>query len=186
MHEHMDRRVSHQIRNFQRVLEAYTYTEPLGRFLTKFFKENKQMGSSDRRMTSRVCYNFFRLGNALPALSPEDRLVVAEFLCESESALVGHFKPLWLEHIEAPLAQKIEFLHAQGLAVLDDVFPLLDEASEKIDKAAFVKSQFVQPDLFIRVKRAAIAAVKSTLAAADLNNDGTIDEADLELMLSKI
>lgn len=169
----MDRRVSHQIRNFQRVLEAFNNTEPLARFLAKFFKENKQMGSSDRRMTSRLCYNFFRLGNALPTLTPEERLVVAEFLCEQDSALVRHFQPSWESQMQSSVDAKIAFLQAEGLAVLEDVFPFLEEASAGLDKAAFIRSQFIQPDLFIRVKRSALSTVDDLLKAANIEFERT-------------
>src|SRR5690606_16498436 len=90
MAEINERRVEQQLRNFERAIGAYQNDEPFARFLGRFFKENKQMGSSDRRMTSRLCYNYFRIGNALSNTGIRDRLIVAEFLCETESDLVSH------------------------------------------------------------------------------------------------
>ncbi len=145
------RRVEQQLRNFQRALDAYNNTEPFARFLTKFFKENKQMGSSDRRMISRLCYNIFRLGRSLQDLPTVDRLVIAEFLCETQSAVVECYKPDWIANISASIAEKIFFLDTQGYDVRNRLFPFASRLSPTIDTEQFVLSHLIQPDLFIRV-----------------------------------
>lgn len=163
MPEINQRRVEQQIRNFSRALEAYDHSEPFSRFLTKFFKENKQMGSSDRRMTSRLCYNLFRLGQALPALSVQERLISAEFLCEETSDVVGLYRPAWLANISSPLPDKIDFLAAQGISVREGLFPFSSLLSSGVDAEAFLASQLVQPDLFIRVQKHAVHIVEAEL-----------------------
>src|SRR5690606_41350504 len=60
--------VQQQVRNFERTINEYQFKEPFSRFLSQFYKNNRQMGSSDRRMNSRFCYNFFRLGKAFSNL----------------------------------------------------------------------------------------------------------------------
>lgn len=157
------RRVQQQLRNFHRAIEAYQHTEPFARFLTRFFKENKQMGSSDRRMTSRLCYNFFRLGRAIPHFSMDDRLVVAEFLCEVESQVVALYRPEWLSYLTAPLTEKIDFLKEKDDDVTIDIFPFLSLLSPSINADAFARSHLVQPDLFIRVQQNAKPIVERIL-----------------------
>ncbi|NGM63701.1 RsmB/NOP family class I SAM-dependent RNA methyltransferase [Sphingobacterium sp. SGR-19] len=157
-------RVEQQLRNFQRAISAYDKTEPFARFLTRFFKENKQMGSSDRRMTSRLCYNFFRLGRSAIDLSTIDRLVVAEFLCETQSAVVELYQPRWISNIAASLPEKIFFLKNQGYEVVDYLFPFAFHLSPAIQEEQFIASHLVQPDLFIRVPQNNKAIVERELA----------------------
>lgn len=158
-----ERRVSQIVRSFERAMSAYGAKEPFARFLTQFFKENKQMGSSDRRMTSRLCYNYFRLGASLGDMAPLDRLVVAEFLCEQQSILVGFYKPEWTGQQSLPLTDKLSYLLTKDIAVEDSLFPLAHLISPAIDKDAFVRSHLVQPALFVRVKRNAISTVTQLL-----------------------
>jgi 16S rRNA (cytosine967-C5)-methyltransferase len=51
---------------------------------------------------------------------------------------------------------------------LEDVFPWAAQLSEGIDKDAFLRSNFVQPDLFIRVQKGFEPLVKATLTKADV------------------
>jgi 16S rRNA (cytosine967-C5)-methyltransferase len=43
------------------------------------------MGSTDRRIANRLMYNYFRIGAALHNLPADERLIVAEFLCNTQS-----------------------------------------------------------------------------------------------------
>lgn len=158
-----EKRVALYVRNFERALNGYLYNEPLSRYLTRFFKENKQMGSSDRRMTSRFIYNFFRLGNALKTSSPLEKLIIAEFLCESESAIVSLHRPDLADFLTHSLEEKINFLTSCSDFDFAEIFPFEDNLSAAIDKDQFIKSHLVQPDLFIRIKRGQEDFVKSTL-----------------------
>lgn len=148
-----EKRVALYIRNFERALNGYSYNEPLSRYLTRFFKENKQMGSSDRKMTSRFIYNFFRLGNVFQDFSPIEKLSIAEFLCESDSAVVAIYRPDLSEYISASVNEKIKHLELTSGFNISQIFPLIDHLSTDIEQSQFVKSHFIQPNLFIRVKR---------------------------------
>lgn len=121
------------------------------------------MGSSDRRMNSRYCYNVFRLGRAFEELTLTERLAIAEFLCEGESAVVHEFKPDWINKNFTNLGDKIDFIKSLYGDFLDKVFPLADHLSSGIAKEEFISSHFVQPDLFIRLKRGSEATVKQEL-----------------------
>lgn len=81
-------RADHQLRAFEQILNNYDGSLPLHRFLPGYFKQHKQMGSSDRRWATRHIYSFFRLGKTLPALPLEERLSIADFLCHDTLSLV--------------------------------------------------------------------------------------------------
>jgi len=159
-----------QLKTFQRILDEYPAETPLSKFLPGFYRQNKQMGSTDRRVASRLVYNYFRLGRALPNLPADERLFIAEFLCNTQlNSFLQHFKPEWAACIDFGLAEKLAMVKAVHPDFeLDDVFPWTGQLSADIDKDAFLKSFFVQPDLFIRVYKSFETQVKVALAAAEV------------------
>jgi len=159
-----------QLKTFERILGEYPADTPLGKFLPGFYRQNKQMGSTDRRIASRLIYNYFRLGKALSNTPIEERLFVAEFLCNTQvNSFLQHFKPEWAACIGFSLDDKLAMVKTAYPAFkLEDVFPWVDQLSQSIDKEAFLKSFFVQPDLHIRVLKGHENQVKAALTKADV------------------
>src|ERR1700743_2622397 len=114
-----------QLKTFQRILEEYPADTPLGKFLPGFYRQNKQMGSTDRRIAGRLVYNYFRLGRALPDLEADERLFVAEFLCNSQlNSFLQHFKPEWAACIDFSLEDKLNIIKkAYPAFKFEDIFP---------------------------------------------------------------
>ncbi|PVH25040.1 RsmB/NOP family class I SAM-dependent RNA methyltransferase [Sphingobacterium corticibacter] len=164
----LEKRVMHQIRNAVKALEGYQNAEPLSRFLTKFYKSNRQMGSTDRRVTSRLCYNYFRLGRAFTDLAVEEKLVVAEFLCEQQSDIVAVHYPAWNSEITQSVTAKIALVEERYGKFIHEVFPERSQLSSEIDTSEFLPSLFVQPKLFIRVKREKLPEVLRILERAEV------------------
>jgi len=125
------------------------------------------MGSKDRKWTSRLCYNYFRLGKGAKQLSQHKRLIIAEYLCETESPFVALFEPDW--NIALSLNDKLTFLKELQLLQVADVFPFKDELSNAIDQDDFIQNQFIQPDLFIRVKRGKEKFVKAVFESEGIS-----------------
>lgn len=163
-------RFEQQLRTFSAILNAFENDIPLARFLQKYFRQNKQMGSSDRRNASKLLYNYFRLGRACPDFSSEERLFIAQFLCSQENdPFLNHFKPELNQHVDLPLNDKIAWLEKQSYGFrLSDVFPFHTHFSEEVVKQDFLSSLFIQPDLFIRLYPAKAEKVKSQLATAGI------------------
>jgi 16S rRNA (cytosine967-C5)-methyltransferase len=157
-----------QLKTFQRILGAYPAETPLSKFLPGFYRQNKQMGSTDRRVASRLIYNYFRLGKAIFNIATEERLMVAEFLCNSQTnSFLQHFKPEWALCIGFDIDEKLKLVKASYPAFkLADIFPWTANLSDDIDKDAFLKSFFIQPDLFIRVRKGFDQHVKALLTKA--------------------
>lgn len=157
-------RFEQQLRGFLKALDQYPGNMPLAKFLPGYFKQNKQMGSNDRRTVSRLLYNYFRLGRACDSLPPEQRLFMAEFLCSTEENLfLKHFRPDLFEYYSKPVDYKILVLKKEGFNP-DDVFPFTAHLSEGVEKEQFLNSFFVQPDLFIRVYPGKENLVKARLS----------------------
>lgn len=159
-----------QLKTFQRILDEYPAETPLSKFLPGFYRQNKQMGSTDRRIAGRLLYNYFRLGKALPNLPAEERLFVAEFLCNAQvNSFLQHFKPDWAVSVSLGLDEKLALVKAAYPEfLLEDVFPWTGQLSAGIDKKQFLQSFFTQPDLFIRVYKGFEPQVKLSLTAADV------------------
>jgi 16S rRNA (cytosine967-C5)-methyltransferase len=159
-----------QLKTFQRILDEYPAETPLSKFLPGFYRQNKQMGSTDRRIAGRLLYNYFRLGKAIPNAPPEERLFVAEFLCNTQlNSFIQHFKPDWAGCMGFGIDEKIGIIKTVFPDFkLDDAFPWIQQLSPGIDKNAFLKSLFVQPDLFIRVNKGYEQQVKIVLTAAEI------------------
>lgn len=163
-------RAEQQLRSFLKVLESYPGDRPITKFLPEFFKKNKQMGSTDRRMASRLLYNYFRLGKAIVNKTKEERLFLAEFLCNSiDNPFLEHFRPDLNAKILLPLDEKIAFAEAHEGLVLEEVFPFLKHLSEGVDSAQFLSSFFIQPDLFIRVNPKSLAMVLKTMENSSID-----------------
>lgn len=159
-----------QLKTFQRILAEYPADVPLSKFLPGFFRQNKQMGSTDRKVASRLIYNYYRLGRALANQPDEDRLMVAEFLCNNQlNSFIQHFKPDWAACIGFSLDEKLNIVKTTYPDFkLEDVYPWTDKLSVGIDKQAFLKSFFIQPDLFIRVRKGFEQQVKTELKNAEV------------------
>jgi len=159
-----------QLKTFQRILDEYPAETPLGKFLPGFYRQNKQMGSTDRRVASRLVYNYFRLGRAVPHLPADERLFIAEFLCNTQlNSFLQHFKPEWAACIDFAIAEKLAMVKAvHPDFALEELFPWTSKLSADIDKQAFLRSFFVQPDLYIRVYKGFETQVKAALATAEI------------------
>ncbi|MCX2572904.1 RsmB/NOP family class I SAM-dependent RNA methyltransferase [Pedobacter sandarakinus] len=146
-------KATHQLRAFELIADAYDGKLPLHRFLPTYFKQNKQMGSADRRWATRHLYSFFRLGTALKNLDSNERLCIADFLChDTLSPIVAAFYPDWSDKILLPLHRKIELITERYPDFrFEDIYPFQSYLSESIHKETFNASFFAQPDLFIRV-----------------------------------
>jgi 16S rRNA (cytosine967-C5)-methyltransferase len=141
-----------RLRIFADCLENYKHDIPLSKYLKEFYKRNKQMGSRDRRTLSSLLYTYFRLGNALPNYTYEERLMLGLLLCGPEAnSLLVQFKPEWEYLVGKELSERIDFIKTLYPEFNEeDIFPLFNLVSEKINKSAFLYSHLVQPDLFLR------------------------------------
>ena len=144
-----------QLKTFQRILDEYPAETPLSKFLPGFYRQNKQMGSTDRRVAGRLIYNYFRLGTTLSNLPADERVVIAEFLCNTQTnSFLQHFRPDWAACVNFDIEDKIELIKKTHPAFnIDDVFPWANLLSDGIDRRAFLSSFFVARSFYTRKSR---------------------------------
>jgi 16S rRNA (cytosine967-C5)-methyltransferase len=162
-------KLEYQVRAFEQAFDHYDGVLPLHRFLFTYFKQHKQMGSSDRRWTTRYLYSYFRLGKALRKEERLLRLAIADFLCnQTASMVISHYLPHLQDQLLLPVQAKITMItDAFPDFKLEDVFPFKAALSEGIVEAEFLQSFFIQPDLFLRVKEDQQASFLQLLAKAE-------------------
>ena len=163
-------RIEHQIRAFEQIFKNYDGLLPLHRFLFIYFKQNKKMGSSDRRWSSRYIYSFFRLGKALIKEHQVLRLAVADFLCNTTPSLVVETHlPALTTQMELPVKAKLELIQ-QTFAdfKLADVFSFHQNLSAAVEKEDFFESFFTQPDLFLRITTGHLKPLLEALKAHEV------------------
>lgn len=163
-----EKRLHQRLKTFDAIIASYNSNEPFARFLAQYFKENKQMGSNDRRIASRLTYNFFRLGTALQDFPTHQRLAIAEFLCEEESEFAKLLVPELEDQVGLSLVDKIKYCEENFGLQMDALFPLADHVSGELDKVAFFQSHFLQPDLFIRIHPGNEKTVREALKKAEI------------------
>lgn len=178
-----EKRIQQRLRTFDNIISTYTNNEPFARFLAQYFKDNKQMGSNDRRIATRLSYNYFRLGNTLSHLSPHQRLAIADFLCEDTVSDISLYSyPELEEKNSATFEEKFLFCQENFGLDIDALFPLEERISEDIDKELFVKSHFIQPNLFIRIHPQHKSIVLQNLESAEIEfqklGDGSLSLAN--------
>jgi 16S rRNA (cytosine967-C5)-methyltransferase len=149
-----------QIKIFENIISEYNHDQPLSRFLADYFKKHKQMGSRDRRLASRLAYNYFRVYSALSKTSTTERLAISCFLCDKEpdsflAHLFAEFPFLSLDKLSLSTEEKFEIVeNSVPNFKSENLFPFSHLLSKEIEVPEFTLSLLKQPNLWIRVRKA--------------------------------
>ena len=147
-------RYDNNLRVVVKIIHEYKGTTPLSSWLKEYFRNNKQMGSSDRRIITSLLYSYFRLGNALKHVPPAEKILIALFLTNTASTpFLQHMKPEWDLNVWKDIDSKLLLLKQQeGVDIAGKIFPYTSALSEGVEPSKFEHSFLTQPDLFIRVR----------------------------------
>ena len=149
------------------LIDLYKGELPFAIFLKQYFAKEKKYGSKDRKNISALCFNYFRIANALKNCNEEERLVIGIYICENKpNPILALLQPAWNETIHESVDFKINLL--KDKIDVDTIFPLLQHVANGIDKALFTISICIQPNLFIRLRPEKESLVTESLKAADL------------------
>jgi 16S rRNA (cytosine967-C5)-methyltransferase len=137
------------IKSSSTILNLYKGEEPFANFLKKHFAANKKYGSKDRKHIATLCYNFFRLGKALPDMLTEERIFLSTFLIGNFSKeFLLLLKDGWIDFANKSLGEKLKNLQINVL----DIFPFADKLSKGVEIEKLCLSYFSQPKLFLRFR----------------------------------
>lgn len=138
------------------IIDHYNGGIPLSHFLKNYFRQQKQLGSRDRKIVSEMAYCWYRCCKALPdSLSFEEKMQSCLFICETYHNRIMQFLPeSWQEKKDLNLADRIAFLQAQGISFHPDkLAPATLSLSEGINLTDWLCSMLQQPQLFIRLRK---------------------------------
>jgi 16S rRNA (cytosine967-C5)-methyltransferase len=152
------------------VLSAYTGDMPLSHYIKKYFGHHKKHGSKDRRQISTLCYNYFRIGHALPQASIDQKILAGCFLCgQLPSPLLEYFKPEWNDKIALSPQEKCSIIGIEAEDLFS--FPSLAPGLSPEQGREFCLSLLIQPDFFLRLRPGMEEVVKQQLSAAAIGFD---------------
>lgn len=156
------------LNNAAALVQQYEGTVPLAAYLKKYFAEHKKFGSSDRRIVAGLCHQYFRLGGIGSGLPVEERILLAEWICNKGfSALLGALNAGWNEASSLSIAEKLRIAGLNGSAEVHT--PWYHLIQPEINIGDYATSLLVQPDLFLRIRRGKYKQVKDKLIAAGID-----------------
>ena len=130
-----------QLRYASDIVRRYDGSIPLSAWLKDFFRVNKQMGSTDRKVVSEMVYGYYRLGyNEFPSV--EERILAFTKFSGNLPAIREYFFP----------AGNDSSKQISSSFSVEKIFPFTQHLSPGIDQKSFCESFLVQPDLFIRIR----------------------------------
>jgi 16S rRNA (cytosine967-C5)-methyltransferase len=154
------------IRSAEQVISRYDGDIPLSPWLREFFRENKKMGSTDRRFVGSLVYQFYRTCGFVKGDDMQERFLAARFLCSFEAdPVLEALKPEWNLQVGRTVADKLQIITFETtVTALESEYA--GDVSDLIDRARFRESFLVQPDLFLRVRPGKEEVVTAKLEAA--------------------
>jgi 16S rRNA (cytosine967-C5)-methyltransferase len=148
-----------------KIIETAKDGEPLTHHLKKSFAANKKFGSKDRKNIASLCYNFYRIGNALKNKTIEERILAATFLCNNTSNdLLAALAPDFNAQIKLSVEKKCVLLNINT----KHIFPFENELGDEIDKTYFTYSFLQQPLFFVRIRPQKMEEVLEKLVSANV------------------
>ncbi len=151
---------------------------PLAEWLKEYFRLNKQMGSTDRRIAADLVYSYYRLGHAAGGIPIAERIMIGSFLCSPHAGqLLQELRPEWVLPLQASLDERLDFITAHVPEfVPGGIFPWKKHLSDGLDPDKFNRSFLVQPDLFLRVRPGRKQQVVDKLTHAGLPFEWLTDD----------
>lgn len=155
------------------IIREYDFSMPLHIWLKDKFRERRQLGARDRRWVRELLYCWYRSGNLLKQMPPEEKLVIAFYLChdipDGLARAVLADEPGALQQINMPLQEKMDLIAGTYPDFNEeDIFPVTEKLSTDIDLVSFRRSMMTQPLVWIRVIPGKKQAVKDQLMDAQV------------------
>ncbi len=167
----MSRHQSHQLTAAQ-IIQTAKKGEPLAFHLKKTFAANKKFGSKDRKTIATLCYQYYRIGYALPNVTVHHKILAAYFLCNhTPSDFLENLAPQLNTKIHLPLSEKCNELKIN----INQIFILQQELGSGVDAHAFNLSMLTQPKFFVRVRPNVWSYFISNLEKANIDYQNITD-----------
>ena len=114
------------------IINLYKGEIPFAIFLKQYFAKEKKFGSKDRKQISALCYNYFRVANALNIVEKEEQFLIASFLCESTpNPILAFLKPEFNDLIEelSALNRQVDKMRVQSFKIQARITEIINGSS---------------------------------------------------------
>ncbi len=159
-----------QLDHAVQLIQLFDFTVPLHRYLKAYFKQNRQMGSRDRKTISSLIFGYFRLGKSTSKIALHEAVIIGQLFSEEPVLpLLASLKPDWSTNLDLKLEAKFDFI----LSLYPDfdkesIFPLIQSVSEHINPKELFTSVLTSNRVFIRVRPNKTDVVLSILNKTDV------------------
>lgn len=141
--------------NLEIIFRSYDGSLPLHHFLKSHFRNNKKLGSRDRRGLSDAVYAWYRVGKSMASNTEEPRILwlAALYLCGLAPRAFEQFLSEKWKSNTTDLVERAALLTASGIEVdLEKMLPPEIVFSQGINRLEWLQSMTQQPKLFLRIR----------------------------------
>lgn len=131
------------------IITSLKKAEPLVHHLKKYFATNKKFGATDRRVIANLCYQYYRLGQAMHTHTIQQKIIGAHFLCtQLPSSFLAAVAPHFNEQVQHSILQKCALLQITPA----QLFIWQHALSPMVNADAFALFMLIQPQFFVRLR----------------------------------
>lgn len=132
------------------LFEVYQLQMPLHLFLKEFFRNNKKLGSRDRKIIAELVYGIYRIGPSAKHLEVRKRMLLGAFLANKLPRIfIEKTEPPLLNYEAKPFQEKLKFVQEAYKIQPHDNF----HWSGTLDTASYVEFLFSSTKVFIRLRK---------------------------------
>ena len=154
-----------QLRIAGGIITDFRGEEPLHVWLKDFFRQNKQMGSRDRKTVAGLVYGFYRLGHAAREMPVKERILLGLFLTtDRPTEFLDYFRPEWSQQASLHMEQKISLVEGFDPA---EIFPWKNELSVTTTARMGLVSRVCASSEFRPIAETAAGSVRSSSLSRD-------------------
>ncbi len=152
------------------IIAGFDFSVPLHHYLKNYFRQNKQLGSRDRKIISSGCFAYYRCAQLFAQGAEEEKLAWSLFLTGEHHLLSEFlFQKYALQTDDISFEQRLSTLQkSTEILPPEEAYPFLNQLSPEIDREKYFESLFRQPYVWIRIRAGFEKKVKDEIAAAGI------------------
>jgi 16S rRNA (cytosine967-C5)-methyltransferase len=158
--KHFERRV----KDLEILLSNYKQGVPFHLHLQQYFKQNKQMGSQDRRSLRKLAYAYWRLGCALKVKGLQEKFALALLILDHENSIeLAAYSGKEFEKLAGDGFDALSMFNKAVSANLVNenvLMPQISDVTDRIDIDQIKASYLQESNLWIRTRSNAEAITK--------------------------
>ena len=146
-----------QFTHILKIVSEFQYKIPLHHFIKNYFRNNKQLGSRDRRLIAAFVYNYYRLGKTFEEIAVEQKIFFSNFILSNWNEMMDFLNEQFADNkfssTKKTTYEKIEAVKNITQFSLEKIFPFKYYLCDGVDYQKFLISFLQQPLVWIRIRK---------------------------------